>query len=400
MKNQQTNQQQRGAVSLFVVLFTSLLVIIITVGFVQLMVRNQQQATQSDLSQSAYDSALAGVEDAKRAMVLARKCASDASISITLCPSIDAKLDSNQCSTLSNIFDVAAPNEKERTIQQSASDATLDQAYTCVKVIQNTPDYVRKYLRPEKSHLVPLRVASGDSFDKIEIQWFTRGDVGENFTSNNDLPSNHATFAFPMSDPLEGDVDEWKISAPPLLRTQVIKTDGNFTLSSFDTAGGSSNVSTLFLYPSNAGIPISLGAGTADPGVAGPLHSEPQSVNCQNDNFKNGGYACTVTLNLGSSISGGYLRLSSLYNTTSYRVVMKNSAGSVVPFHGVQPEVDSTGRANDLFRRVKARVQFESTDFPYPEDTVDLYGSLCKDFSVGSKVEHYKAGACNVAELE
>ncbi len=62
------SKRQRGAVSIFAVVFSALLLTILTVGFIRLMVSAQQRAINNDLSQSAYDAALAGVEDAKRAV--------------------------------------------------------------------------------------------------------------------------------------------------------------------------------------------------------------------------------------------------------------------------------------------------------------------------------------------
>jgi hypothetical protein len=59
-----------------------------------------------------------------------------------------------------------------------------------------------------------------------------------------------------------------------------------------------------------------------------------------------------------------------------------------VPFDRVQPEVDSTGRANDMFRRVKTRVEFKS-DFIYPEAAVDIGGDLCKNFIITDKDTDY-----------
>src|SRR6476661_5069543 len=62
-------QDQRGFVSIFTVLMFAILMSVVLVGFVRLMIDEQQQTLQDDLSKSAYNSAQAGIEDAKRAMM-------------------------------------------------------------------------------------------------------------------------------------------------------------------------------------------------------------------------------------------------------------------------------------------------------------------------------------------
>lgn len=75
------------------------------------------------------------------------------------------------------------------------------------------------------------------------------------------------------------------------------------------------------------------------------------------------------------------LRINSLYKGANVRVTMQGQDGSRVMFDGVQPIVDSTGRASTLFRRVEARLRM-GVDFAYPSYVVDIENNLCKNFSV------------------
>ncbi len=371
---------ERGAVSLFIVLFTALLVTIVTISFVQLMLRDQQQATTSDLSQSAYDSAQAGIEDAKRALLLNQACEQGTSGPGVNCVTVQAAVASNSCKSVSVALNIPLTNN-ETLIQQNASDKKLDQAYTCVKIL-DTPDYIGT-LQANDSQIVPL--VSSAPFDTIELSWFTSGD----FSS----PSGSQDLAFPSSgsgiELPSVNAPNWPTNAPALLRTQLIQTSDNFSLTDFDdTVGGKSDAHTLFLYPSKAGSNSkSFGIDVRRSGVA-----SPQLVKCEND-LNTALYGCTTTISVPEPINGtvgtrtASLRLSALYNKSTFKVRLKNGA-AYVPFSGAQSEVDSTGRANDVFRRVKARVTLGG-NFPYPQAAIDIERDLCKNFSITDNPADY-----------
>ena len=76
-----------------------------------------------------------------------------------------------------------------------------------------------------------------------------------------------------------------------------------------------------------------------------------------------------------------FLRITSIYNDTDIRLSFDNIGDGTIKFDGVQPKVDSTGRAGDVYRRVSSRIS-SSSNINYPEYAVDITGSLCKDFSV------------------
>jgi Tfp pilus assembly protein PilX len=389
MEYQYRQARQSGAVSLFVVIFAALLMSVVTIGFIQLMVKEQQQATANDLSQSAYDSAQAGVEDAKRLLLLGKACRDNTAASTVNCGAIKSALtpapgqSQTSCDTLAKAGLVGETNG-ETIIQQRDSDnsSALDQAYTCVKIGLNTGDY-KGTIGVNGSDVIPLNGVS--EFDSVELSWFSREDVSS--------ATNDPTIGFPatgtsVSLPRVG--TRWKANYPSLMRAQLMQAGASFKLSDFDDsqAGNKSNANTLFLYPATTGLTNKDFA--LD--VRRSTSNAPQQVRC-NDSFLAGEYACSITLKLPDPINGSaaqrnaYLRLSSLYNGSHYSVKLKHG-GQYVDFNGVQPEVDSTGRANNLFRRVKARIELKG-DFTYPEAAIDLLGDLCKNFTITDQESGY-----------
>lgn len=358
---------QYGAVSLFIVIFTALLMTTITVSFMQLMTKDQQQATSGDLSESAYDSAVAGVEDAKRALLLEQDCIGQ---STARCNDIRAAIASGECNTLEAIFGTGSGAETK--IKQSDDDERLEQAYTCVKITKDTDTFLGALNAGMSPTLVPLR--GKDSFNRVVISWNqskSGGTVNLPAPGSNSLPPVGAG---------------WPESRPSLLRAQLINGKGNFHLSDFDKSGFSN---TLFLYPSQVGLKT---ADFVTDSRRSPSDSKkPELIECKSS-VSSGSYACEVTVNMAPAVSAGsqtvFLSLAALYNATDFKVELKNGSNPVA-FDGVQPEVDSTGRANDLFRRVVSRIELNDT-FNYPLAAIETSGNLCKNFSVTTETSDYK----------
>ena len=367
------NNNQSGSVSMFAVVFSALLIIIITMSFVGIMMQDQQQAADADLSQSAYDSALAGVEDAKRALLL---CEEDS----TKCPS---ELASQPCNdVIKNLTDLSSSVTEEGVKVKTGTSDELNQAYTCVKVETDTFDYLGS-LSANEFEIIPLETTN--YFDTVAIEWFNVNNLSSQTNLAIDLQNSGNTPLLSRSD--------WPINRPSVIQAQLIQYDNQngFRLNDFNNnSAGNSNSSTLFLYPSSVGtnqVSMSSDRRRSSSNTLSPIV-------CKNS-LSSGGYSCSASLVLPNPIGGGsrtaFLRIGSFYNNSDYRVTLKNSkdATSIVKFDNVQPEIDSTGRANDLFRRVKVRVKLTDTAFPYPDAAVYTSGDLCKNFMVTNLPSDY-----------
>jgi len=393
-----TRQRQSGAVSLFMVVFAMLLMSVITVSFLRIMTADQRQASGNDLAQSAYDSAQAGVEDAKRALIwYAEQCKSGNAAACATATSSIASSTCNEAIRKANGWTSAG----EIKVQQSSAvdqgtgesiDQALDQAYTCVTLQLDTDDYVAT-IGADQSVLIPL--AGKNTFDTITLQWFSEADLSSATASA--APDTTASTPKPLLTQ-----STWPTNRPSVLRTQFMQVGPSFKLTDFDstTASSQSNVNTVFLYPSTSGVASTVLTQRdvrADPsGASTPAgaNSAPLPTKCVAA-IPSGGYSCSITLTLPSPVGASdrkdttaYLRLTSFYVGSHVRVMLGGTQ-----FNSVQPIVDSTGRANDVFRRVQSRVDlYDTSTFPYPDAAVDVNGNFCKDFGVTDT--KYLQGTC------
>lgn len=398
----------KGGVSIFIVVIVAVLVSIMSVSFLRLMLRDQEQASKLDLSQSAYDSAQAGVEDAKRFLHrYQQECGGGANLATDTCKKMQTALNNpnqdNGCYILSTagIGNANGETQVQTTngTNSTSNDANLNQAYTCVKMQKNTPDFLGK-IEEGQSTIVPLRGAK--DFSKVRLSWHSQKDL-----TNKDRDVTLDEINTPLVSSVDNNLlisrDQWtrRVNSPAILKTQFFgyqqgaRNSGQILTAldnnSFTTGTG---LSEVMLFPAR-GI-------EARNNHSLPFHRRGEDANGRTNNISavtcepnmattGREYSCSVTISLGHQVTKAdtaYMRLTPIYRGTEFKAELLDNNDALVDFDGVQPKVDSTGRANNQFRRVESRISFEDPSFPLPEFALQLEDNgqpLCKDFWVTNR---------------
>lgn len=381
---------ERGFVSLFTVIFFMLLITIITVGFLRIMAIEQRQALDNDLTASAEAAAQSGVEDAKRAIIKYNSLPDGDPLKAQLF----SALTSNDCDALFTNASVRAA----LNINNNGSinnQPGLNEYYTCLSVNLNTADYVGQ-ASAGKSEFIPLRTENNDRFDQVMVSWHLASQ-----TIGNDGDGQPANYAPGLQlPPVTGGANSWSARGyPAYLRVELYGyPNGNFGRGGINTLSRS-----VFLVPNASGnaaaVPSTtpINVGTVDPRGMNQNKINLVGVRCNGTppNIPVGTYACTARIELEASqpstSNNYYLRVTPLYGSTHFRLQMlRNNA--VVNFSGVEPIIDSTGRASDVFRRIQTRVRPDNLS-NLPEYAAETAGDICKTMQV-SDGSYYQGNVC------
>lgn len=382
---------KKGAAAFYIVAFSTLILVVIATSFAMVVMSEMTRTMNDDLSQSAYDSALAGVEDAKVAFANYRRCV-ESSSSNTECTRIKNIMASPSCDMVGRILYGDAWTNKEVelggvTVTGGSGETTTNQAYTCVKILTELVDYRASLGSRTGKYVDTIRagVKDGESntVDKIKISWYLRKDV-------NPLAWNNVSGNFPTAD---------SIAVPPTLEVQLVQTAETFNLSDFDvTDAGKTNRATLYLVPTNISGPTN--EISADDVVKTNDHyvsNHPFPIYCDPDGT--GEFLCSATINLPRAIGGTdtayrandtfLISISIPYRDpdTDFALELicdKESAGGCggtaardidgvttnrTVLKNTQVAIESTGRANDLVRRVETRLQTKDETFGMGEQS-------------------------------
>ncbi len=390
---------KQGATSIYVVIISTLLFSVITVSFIRIIINEASKTTSDELAQSAYDSALAGVEDAKTALKQYYECvdAGTAATSDSNCIRIVGAIDDgfassesgrDNCDAISKALGRIDDDEskevlvKEEYGSTNANDANIVQAYTCI-MVDNTPSDYRSTLGAgDTIRVIPLKAADPNSVTGVRILWYTEEDGPSDYNWK-----NSTNFA-PLSS---------GTPTPPTLSAQIIQTAPTFTLDQFDNSvGDTTNRGTVFLTPTNNStatthIPQSTLIDSNNHSYDRSTNNQPQRIKCGNTGLSEE-FACVASIEIPSPVGSTernpdtfFLVLSLPYGqpTTTFAVQLCNDQAetgsprgdcrhrdgteAIADFTDVQISVDSTGRANDMYTRVEARLEFRDVYFPFPE---------------------------------
>ncbi len=447
---------KKGAASFYIVAFSTLILVIIAASFATIIISEVTRASNDDLSQSAYDAALAGVEDAKLAYANYRRCLAKGATAeepngdgVLTCGEIIWFLenpDASGCDMVGLMIGRVSESDWHEAWKNGGvvkgevfngevmvSDTTskagdneesfLNQAYTCAKIDTVLEDYRANLSSSSQTRLVKVEFENAAVMNNIKSIKFSWYDVKEgekpnwgNFIGNNS--SDYKVVFRPVM--------QTAIAVPPMISLQMIQTGPTFTISSFEQSqGGTTNRATLFFVPtgdSNAAgsnnkieLENSVRSGSSASEatfsgiyVGGRNKVDADQVAKTNDHYiKNlpfltycpeggqDGFYCTVDIDLPSPIGGNrngntfmfFVSLPYGEPDTNFAIefhcdgvcpgnayLTDSSDTTIARIKGIQIDVDSTGRANDLYRRVETRLETTDTTFAYPTYAVQLFG--------------------------
>jgi hypothetical protein len=126
----------------------------------------------------------------------------------------------------------------------------------------------------------------------------------------------------------------------------------------------------------------------AVPFSSGGTTSIPYSLPASNTNNRVGiqcsSTGCSLTTT-GLSQNSYHLRVSSIYKDVAMQVSATNATGGQIKISGAQAVIDSTGKAQDVLRRIQVNVPYLTTSQNQLSDyAIEMQGSLCKRYSIMS----------------
>ncbi len=347
-QNQTTNGQpdERGFASIVIALILIIILSLLTIGFAQLARREQQSALDKQLASQAYYAAESGINDAYSDITTID--------STTGLPYIN--------STNASATTCMTTNPPAKTANPDIS-STTGVVYSCLLVDLQPPDIKYDNIAAQSNRYTTFSTDTPAA--SFTIHWGSTG-AGTVF------PANTATGFLPLG--TSATPGTWTANKYPAV-LQVSITP----LNSVDRNSLINNTFTVYLYPASSG----LNTVTYSP-LSTPGNKEGAVVPGNCSVATNGAaYPCQVTIKgLNGTGTGPYLiHVIDYYDDSNVNIDGNSSNAGAPPLQFIdgQAQIDVTGKAKDVLKRLQVRVPIHP-NAPTPNYAVEGQ-NVCKRFS-------------------
>lgn len=352
-ENTSIRHNQQGLVAIVVTFIIMLLLTLIVTGFAQLARREQREALDRQLATQALYAAEAGINEGR---------------SILYANRANPSFEKTDCKP-----DAATPNAQ--VLDKDTTLRTFE--FSCLLIDKTPPELVFQTVAQNKSTVTPIVPVSTSTppsiFSKLVIAW-------QNSSGPVTIGSSTDGYNFGKS----GSTWNTATTKPVgMLRVELVpnfENSGPLTLQQIRE--GTFVVYLLPRATTDSDVPVESvayeGYGT-NPQAQGKV----VKARCNGAESR----ACHAVI---TGLSGSYfLRVKALYNDADVRICPGGTLTALcdpnITLSGSQAEIDSTGRANDVLKRIKVRTNLRPDydgSVEVGEYTVESSESLCKLYKV------------------
>jgi len=327
---------ERGMVSIMTTMVLMIVISLIVLGFAQVSRRNQRESLDRQLSTQAFYAAESGINDVRE--LIQTEINSGAEI-----PEKTGCTDTG----VGNFYGSLNPD----------IDVAKGVKYSCM-LVDPSPTKLRYSNVGTTSVVVPMVNKDGSNFSQIKLDWQSK--VAGSPTAGCPNSTNNVFSA----------TGSWSTTCGfGVLRFDLVPAAGN----SLNAASLQDNTMTTFVVPMRAG---SAGSDSAVDFAGGSSNTTNRvGLICS-------ATGCSFTIeNLNQNAY--YMRITSLYRDVALQVSATNGGGAAIEMEGAQAVIDSTGKAQDVLRRIQVNVPLRATSQNELSDyAIQSTDAICKRFAV------------------
>jgi Tfp pilus assembly protein PilX len=327
--------EQAGVVSLLVTMVLMIVISLIALGFAQVARNNQSQQLDQQLSTQAFYAAESGVNDAAKIVAANIQNLPANQISKTSC--------ANQ-----GIYANLSPD----------LNASGTVSYSCILVNPYPPNLQTDV--GSTSTIIPVSAASG-SIGDINLTWSAQGLSGRltGCPTSKSLPSS------------------WGSCGVGVLRIDLVPTDN----APNNAASMAEETMTSFIVPMESGS----GGGVTKINYTGANASTSNADNIVGVDCSAVAPSCSIQIDTAAAPHTSYdMRVISEYQDSSLQITADDTSGNPVQLSGAQVVIDSTGKAQNVLRRIQVYVPIGVAQNQLSDYAIESTDSICKRFAVMS----------------